>query len=457
MTALRLGAWVSVVREVFLVAGKPAYSILGLVQSTVGILEYAAVGLSPAIIHLTAKALANNRQEAVSNHHSPIPAVRAVYANGIAMAVLTAIGGGIFLAILLPALRVLVPHMQHAPTDARGLASMYEFMLFVGVATLLKMVSDAPAAVLQTRDRIYLDNILQSIHEIIWAAGTAIGIHMIGLPWQRATGFALITGAGILLLLRAIFSHRYGSGIFEKWWQKVDMKVVRQLLVFGAMVVAAQMADFLYSPTNNLIIGYTIDLNDAVADYAAAVQIDGGMLLVASALAMVLLPRAALVHAEGRSAEVRKFYVNGTLLTAGLLLAAAPVVWLLAPHVFQLLFHNSMPVTCSILPLVLIHTVIGGSSAVGRSILLAIGKVRAFTISVVVGGIANIVLSLIFVLCTNLGLKGIVLGTIIAVTGRCAIWLPWYVLRVLRTEQITPTSETEINLLRDTMPPPPMD
>jgi Na+-driven multidrug efflux pump len=75
---------------------------------------------------------------------------------------------------------------------------------------------------------------------------------------------------------------------------------------------------------------------------------------------------------------------------------------------------------------------------------------------VVIGGIANVLLSFTFVYFLNLGLKGIVFGTIIAVTGRCAIWLPWYVLRVLRTEQIKPTSESEIDLLRDTMPPTPM-
>jgi Na+-driven multidrug efflux pump len=68
---------------------------------------------------------------------------------------------------------------------------------------------------------------------------------------------------------------------------------------------------------------------------------------------------------------------------------------------------------------------------VGRSILLAIGKVRAFTIAVLVAGLSNVVLSYCFVKYFDLGLKGIVLGTIVAAVARCALWTPWYVLRSL--------------------------
>ena len=87
-----------------------------------------------------------------------------------------------------------------------------------------------------------------------------------------------------------------------------------------------------------------------------------------------------------------------------------------------------------ILPLVLIHTVVGGSSGVGRSILLAVGKVRPFTIAVLIAGTANVILSFVFVHYGGMGLRGIVLGTILAVIGRCAIWMPWYVLKTLRVQ-----------------------
>jgi Na+-driven multidrug efflux pump len=65
------------------------------------------------------------------------------------------------------------------------------------------------------------------------------------------------------------------------------------------------------------------------------------------------------------------------------------------------------------------------------------GKVRAFTISVLVAGVMNVVLSYIFVRHLKLGLTGIVLGTIVVVVARAGVWMPWYVLRTLRRERAT--------------------
>jgi O-antigen/teichoic acid export membrane protein len=161
------------------------------------------------------------------------------------------------------------------------------------------------------------------------------------------------------------------------------------------------------------------------------VLIDTGALTVSSALATVLLPRTALAHAAGEGKVVRQYYLRGTIATFALLLIAAPILWLAAPRIFTIWLGNPMPVTCAILPLMLIHTVVGGSSAVGRAILLAIGKVRPFTMAVLISGVANVILSYSFVKFLHLGLRGIVLGTIVAVVGRCAIWMPWYVLKVL--------------------------
>jgi Na+-driven multidrug efflux pump len=91
-----------------------------------------------------------------------------------------------------------------------------------------------------------------------------------------------------------------------------------------------------------------------------------------------------------------------------------------------------MPETQRILPLLLICTVIGGSSAVGRSILLTTGRVWPFTVSVLIAGVTNVVCSYVFVRWFGWGLRGIVLGTVVAVVARAGVWMPWYVLRALR-------------------------
>ena len=452
VTIARVLAWILVTAIVYRVAGKTAFALLGLVQSTVGILEYAAIGLSPAIIRMTAEAMHSNgdlRNDTGLPHDDHLlrairtPAVQAVYASGFAMAMLTAVFGAIFLVTFLAAFR-----SSHTNVESHGVA--VELMFMVGIGTLLRMMSDAPGAALQTCGKIFIDNLLLTSHEVVWAVGTWIDISVFHLPWQRATGFALVAGSLLVLIFRSVFSHWYGSGVFDHWWTRVNANLAARLLAFGGMVVAAQMADYLYAPTNNILITRLIGWQ-TVGDYTPAVQIDGGMLLLVSALASVLLPRTALAHAAGNIETVRRYYIRGTLATAAVLLVAAPLMWLAAPFLFTQWLGGPLPATCAILPFVLIHTVIGGSSAVGRSILLAIGKVRVFTTSVIIAGIGNVILSYSFVKYGKMGLRGIVFGTICAVTARCAIWLPWYTLRVLRMQAVSQPAP-----LLETTPPPPI-
>jgi O-antigen/teichoic acid export membrane protein len=214
-------------------------------------------------------------------------------------------------------------------------------------------------------------------------------------------------------------------------WRYFDWRAAWSLLSFGALVVLAQAADFLYAPTDYILINRLLDPED-VAAYAPAVQIDGGLLLLVTGLAAVLFPHAAVAHAGGDRAAVLAYYVRGTRASVGLLTVAALAVWAVSPWLFRIWLGQPMLATQAILPLVLVHTVIGGSAAVGRSVLLGMGKVGPFTAAVLVSGVANVGLSYCFVNFGGMGLNGIVLGTIIAAVGRAGVWMPWYTLRAIR-------------------------
>jgi len=450
VTIARVVAWALVAATVYRKVGKDGFGVLALVQATIGLVEYTAVGLAPAVIRLAAEAMQKNpNAESVplvsaaapmggppnaldyidpANQRQSIhsPEVRAVFANGFALAIITAAFGA--LALFGWEIYFHTQH-NHSPIflSARVLVGM------VGIATILRMLSDAPGAALQTSRKIYLDNLLLGSADLIWLAVTVLGFWLgVRMSWEQLTGSGLILGAVVLLIGRMFLSHRYDSGIFEQWWKTVRKSVLRRLLIYGLLVVAAQLADYLYAPANYLIIGNMMD-PEKLGIYSPAVQIDGALLLLVSAVAAVLLPRTALVHAEGHIHAVRKYYLRGTLATTGVLVVAAIIAGLGAPLVFNVWLRDPSPDTCAILRLMLIHTVIGGSSAVGRAILLATGKVKAFTAGVLIAGVTNVICGIGMVhFFPQLGLVGIVIGTIIAVTGRCLVWLPWYVMRTLR-------------------------
>ena len=287
----------------------------------------------------------------------------------------------------------------------------------------------APGAVLQVRARITLDNLLLAGAEWIWITLIVLDVSRGNLTLESVAGSWAVS-ALLLLISRALLARQtMGRAAFAAHAARGAM--MRRLLSFGLLVALAQAADFLYAPTDNILINRFLDPR-AVAAYAPAIQIDAGLLLLVSGLAAVLLPRTALAHAAGNTQIVRRYYIKGTLLSLCLLLPAALAAWLLSPLLFRLWLGDPMPATLAILPLVLIHTVVGGSSAVGRSVLLASGKVRPFTAAVLIAGASNVLLSFVFVHYFKLGLPGIVYGTLVAVIGRCAVWMPWYVMRELR-------------------------
>jgi O-antigen/teichoic acid export membrane protein len=261
----------------------------------------------------------------------------------------------------------------------------------------------------------------------LWAALSAVSVvSMRGLgpvaAWYTVSGL-------LPLIARLVVAHRE-TGVIVPDSNRVLLPAIRLLLGYGSMVVLAQLADYLYAPTDYILIDHLLAPVD-IANYAPALQMDAALLLLVAGLSSVLLPRTAVAHAAGDRAVVMRYFVRGTVVSLLVLAVMSAGVWALSPWIFRVWLGASMPETRRILPLLLVCTTLGGSSMVGRSILLAVGRVWPFTISVLIAGVTNVVCSYLFVTQLHWGLAGIVLGTVVAVVGRCAIWMPWYVWRVL--------------------------
>jgi O-antigen/teichoic acid export membrane protein len=180
-----------------------------------------------------------------------------------------------------------------------------------------------------------------------------------------------------------------------------------------------------------LLINWFLTPKDT-ADYSFAVQLDAGMLLLASAVWTVLYPRASRAVVARDVTLLRRYFWRGTVLTFAALVAVSGLLLLCIKPVLLVWLRTDVPGTRAILPLLLVHTVIGGSTAAIRAILFAAGKARVFAISAVIAGVFNVIVSFVLVRYTGLGLVGVVLGTLSAVILRCGVFLPWYTLRTLR-------------------------
>ena len=493
----KVASW-AVVSAVVYRASPAAFAVLALVRATLGLLTYTAFGIGPAMVHELARASRHDgfdrrspvapqvdgtksnspdstptasavgpdvasgptaeavgvragifppgpglraepdRPARVLDYATPRPPARrpprrpewvGLYASGNAAAAIGVTLG----AALLGAYLAFFDDIHRIP--GRGFYAD-QLALALGGGLLMRLASEPSGAVIQTHGRIALDNLLLVAAEVILIAALFVAPG----PSSQVldpVGRGFVLASAFLLFARAAIAGHIVTDRLADSWRHASRPVVARLFGYGALVTVAQLADFLYAPTDFILINRLLD-PAAVAAYAPAVQIDGALLLLVAGVANVLLPRSAVAHAGGDAASVRRDYVRGTLASAGLLAVAAVCVWALSPWVFRLWLGTDAPATRAILPGVLVHTVVGGSGAVGRAVLIGTGRVRAFTISVLVAGASNVVLSAAFV-GAGLGLRGIVLGTVVVVVARCGVWMPWYTLRVLRVPDRPPT------------------
>lgn len=445
----RIASWAIISALVFR-RSREAFAILALVRGTIGILNYVSLGLLPALVRTFAeiatpsRAVADVTPEPVGaavdyatpettrsdrGRRAAEATTQGAFATGMLVAVASFIVGVIAsFGLLFHADRVF-----QLPPPSTGILAVPDWPAFLilafGVGIAMRWLADPASALLQAHGHLFLDNVVQAFSEILWVALVAVWLGAgRDAPPLITVGTAYLIASGLLVTGRLIAARATGEANGRSG---IDVALLRPLLVTGSLITLAQLADYLYSPTDYLLINHLLTPAD-LANYAPAVQVDGGLMVLVSGLAAVLLPRAAVAHVAGDRVLVRRYYVRGTLATGAMLVVAAGAVWLASPWIFRLWLHDSMPGTRAILPLVLVHTVLGGSSAVGRSILLGMGKAKPLTVAVLIAGGVNVACSYAFVQYLHWGLAGIVLGTIVAVVGRCAIWMPWYVLRELK-------------------------
>lgn len=422
-------SWVIVSGLVYRFMNVAEFAMLALIRGTIGILNYTTFGLSPAMIRMVAETRRNAEpqfDETKLGYYTPEPpdAAQKLYANGLLIALITGIVGAAVAFVYAGSFE----NLYHMPDRLRS--ELFWPVLWIGLGTALRLTSDAPGSMLQAHDFIAKDNWRLVEAEAVWVLLAAIPFSAReGYAFSHIAFFYTVSGA-ILFLRRSYYAQRL-TRLWLPQWKLIDGTTLKRLLSFGSLVLFAQLADYLYAPTDYILINRLLGW-EQVAVYTPAMQIDAGLLLLVTGLSSVMLPKTALAHTAGDMDRVRRYYLYGTAFSAFLLLFAGVVVWIGSPLIFKLWLGDPMRATQAILPLVLIHTIVGGSSAVGRSILLGMGRVRAFTIAVLIAGAANVVLSYIFVARLHLGIKGIIYGTLIAVIARCAIWMPWYILRVLR-------------------------
>ncbi len=297
-SASRIASWVIISAIVYRKMGANAFALLALVRGTIGILNYTSLGLAPAIVNSVSRI---NRSHVISQ----VPAARGaaplldyrapreasplavLYSNAMTVA-----GGacGVGCLLVLVYAKAFEALFQVPAGTEDAVASV---VMWMGLGVVFRLLGDTPGAVLQACGRITFDNSISAIGEMSWAvlvAGIALSsVKNLGQPGMlmcTAVSYGFCGGGTFIarwLAARAIVGGKPKAA-------RLDWRIARSLLAFGLLVVFAQLADYLYAPTDYILINRLLPPVE-VANYVPAVQIDAGLLFLVTGLASVMLPR----------------------------------------------------------------------------------------------------------------------------------------------------------------------
>ena len=248
-------SWVVVSGLVFRRMGAFELGLLALARATVGILNYAGVGLLPALVHRMTLALQSPAREQATHgvdftgnilpyasQASVLPPrspLDPAYTNGLAILV----GATILAAIPLALYAHAFPALHDVPSWRTNSGSLRAAVLFIGIGTLVRLISDVPGAALQATGRISADFFILTAGELIWVGGVWVRFSRIGeLMWLDDVALPYLWASVAVLILRAL---AVGSKArFD--WRRLTTAESAALLAFGVTVVVGPLADFLY-------------------------------------------------------------------------------------------------------------------------------------------------------------------------------------------------------------------
>src|SRR6266705_2305245 len=141
----KIASWVIVSAIVYRVGGAAEFGLLALIRGTIGLLNYFSLGLGPAMVRMLAQAMQQQEPEqqrradastVLSYTNVARDPVNVLYSSGFTFAVIASAVG---FALLIPSTCWL----------GGGITAVT-----MGIGLLLRLLSEAPGAVIQTHGRI---------------------------------------------------------------------------------------------------------------------------------------------------------------------------------------------------------------------------------------------------------------------------------------------------------------
>ena len=208
-----------------------------------------------------------------------------------------------------------------------------------------------------------------------------------------------------------------------------SFKKARELISFSGMAFLGSLGYLLYYATDSIIISNLNELGpEKIIAYNLAQRWDPTIRGLILALAFSLTPAMTSLVAVNDLGKLKRVLFRGTRYC--LLIGLLPCVLLAAyssPFILLWVGESFIYETPNILFWLMVNLAVSIPLIMGYQVLFALGKLREATVSTILGGMLNIILSIILVKYFQLGLMGVALGTIISLSLKNTLYLPYII------------------------------
>ncbi|TXI39849.1 MAG: hypothetical protein E6Q57_20410 [Mycobacterium sp.] len=299
--------------------------------------------------------------------------------------------------------------------DAFGVgAALRDDACLVFVLVGVQIAFDLPAAgflaLVEGAQRFSLARAIEIPLRFGWGAGVAIVVLNGGEIVHVAALSVAFAVVGLLLM------------VIASWRVEPQLSLRPSVVTRGALWSMARQSSTLfgikitsvvYNQMDRLIIGGVLTVV-AVAEYDVVYKIHAVGFLVLGVVSSAVMPAAASLHASGSSERLSTFFIRGTRLAMALSLpvSVSAIVFarpLIGSWVGSRFEHLAGPAR-----LFLVYPVIAVFVSIGEAMLIGVGRAGAVLRFHVGSVVLNFGLSL--ALAPRLGIKGAIVGTIVAST-----------------------------------------
>lgn len=286
----------------------------------------------------------------------------------------------------------------------------------VGIGILIEVPTMAPLAVIEGTQRYGWLRILDVGGRLAWAVLVVSALLSGHGVLALAVALLVVTVVKAVAALAVSFRVQPGLGIRLGL---VSRRMLRRIVTFGSKLTVLRGLSVIYAQMDRAIIGVALGAV-AIAKYEIAFRLQSVAILVMVMASSSVLPAAAYNAGRGDEQKQRELYLRGTKYAVALVVPPTLATIIFARQLILSWVGDGYVAMTTPARLFLVYPLLGCLQQVGIAMLLGLGRVRRVLVLQAIAVAINLVLSIVLV--KFLGIKGVILGTLI---GNTIVWLPY--------------------------------